>query len=83
MEEQSRGSGLLSAFFGISVAVMAASVYIGYDIYVNKNLLSKQHFVCTQIEQVGKNMDEVVCTQYTHQKYSKAAVAANSLMVQR
>jgi hypothetical protein len=83
MEEQSKGSTIVSALAGISVVGCIAGTYLGYDIFVNKTLLSKQHFVCTQIEQVGKNMDEVVCTQYTHQKYSKAAVTANTLLVQR
>lgn len=83
MEDQTKGSGILSALAGISVVGCIAGAYVGYDVFVNKNLLSKTHFVCTQIEQVGKNMDDVVCVQYTHQKFSKAAVAANSLMVQR
>jgi len=83
MEDQSKVSGIFSALAGISVVGCIAGAYVGYDVFVNKNLLSKDHYVCTQVEQVSKNMDDVICVQYTHQKYSKTAQAANALIVQR
>ena len=83
MEEQSKGSAILSMMAGVSVIMCGLAIYVGYDVFVNKNLLSKDQFVCTQVEQISKNLDDVVCVQYTHQKYSKAAIAANSLIVQR
>lgn len=48
------------------------------DTIMNKTTLNKNAFVCTQIEQIGKNMDDVVCVQYTHQKHYKQAVTLNS-----
>lgn len=39
--------------------------------------LSKQDFVCTKIEQVGKNLDDVNCVQYTHNKFYQETLAVN------
>jgi hypothetical protein len=61
---------------------MLATAGLGYvlgDMYLKSYNVSKSAFICTKIEQVGKNMDDVVCVQYTHQKHQKEAVALNKL----
>jgi hypothetical protein len=68
---------LTATVFMLSTAVLG---YMMFETYFNKVTVSKAQFICTKIEQVGKHMDEVVCTQYTHQKYSKEAVALNQLV---
>lgn len=83
MEGYSKGYKILSAMAGFSVVIGAVVVYMAYDIHVNKNLLSKDQFVCTQIEQMSRNLDDVVCVQYTHHKHSKAAMTVNSVFAQR
>jgi hypothetical protein len=83
MENQTKGSAFLSIISAVSVVGCAAAAYVAFDTYMTRIVLSKSHFICTQIEQVGKNMDDVVCTQYTAQKFAKQAVAANALLVQR
>lgn len=78
-EEETKGSNrvaILATTFMISTSVLG---YMMGETYLNKVALSKSQFICTKIEQVGKHMDDVVCTQYTHQKYSKEAVALNQL----
>lgn len=69
-------SSTILTFSGI--CFMLASIilaYFAYDRYQNTYQISKAGFICTKIEQVGKNMDEVRCVQYTAQKYSKEAIA--------
>jgi hypothetical protein len=83
MEEQSKGGIILNIVGITGVLMSAAAAYVAFDIYTSKVVLGKAQFICTQIEQVGKNMDDVICTQYTAQKYAKQAVAANSLVAQR
>lgn len=59
----------------VAVVLMGLSTA---DTVINKTTLNKNAFVCTKIEQVGKNMDNVVCVQYTHQKHYQNAVTLNS-----
>ena len=80
-EKESSVLGNLAAFVGVTCfAISIAGVYVAFDTYQNKYQLSKAHFICTKIEQVGKNMDDVVCTQYTNQKFAKEAVALNKTL---
>lgn len=77
-EKESNAFGMLMNMIGITcVAISVAGGYVAYDTYKNKYQLSKAQFICTKIEQVGKNMDDVICTQYTNQKFAKEAVALN------
>jgi Tfp pilus assembly protein PilN len=67
----------------VSVASIAAAVALSYLTFANWQTtyqISKAKFICTKIEQVGKNLDEVRCVQYTEQKFSKEAVALNQMM---
>jgi hypothetical protein len=62
----------------LSICTILASIvlaYFAYERYQNTYQISKAGFICTKIEQIGKNMDEVRCVQYTAQKYSKEAIA--------
>jgi hypothetical protein len=80
MNQEKDGSvlGTIATFVGLSCfAITIAGSYLAYNTYVSKYQLSKAQFICTKIEQVGKNMDDVICTQYTNQKYAKEAVALN------
>jgi hypothetical protein len=79
MEENERNTiGTIMNIIGVTcVALSVGGGYIAFDTYQNKYQLSKVQFICTKIEQVGKNMDDVICTQYTNQKYAKEAVALN------
>ena len=76
-EKQGAVTAILATTFMISTAVLG---YMMFETYYNKVTVSKVQFICTQIEQVGKHMDDVVCTQYTHQKHSKEAVALNQMV---
>ena len=79
MEENERNTiGTIMNIIGVTcVALSVGGGYIAFDTYQNKYQLSKAQFICTKIEQVGKNMDDVICTQYTNQKFAKEAVALN------
>ena len=57
-----------------SFALTGIGGVFAYEAYVNTYQISKAKFICTKIEQIGKNMDDVVCVQYTEQKFAKAAV---------
>jgi hypothetical protein len=83
MENQTKSSAVVGIVSVISFVGCLTAAYVAVDTYMTRIILSKSHFICTQIEQVGKNMDDVVCTQYTSQKFAKQAVAANALLVQR
>jgi hypothetical protein len=77
-ENESNTIGTIMNIIGVTcVALSVGGGYIAFDTYQNKYQLSKAQFICTKIEQVGKNMDDVICTQYTNQKYAKEAVALN------
>lgn len=64
----------------ITFVVLAfAQAYILVNEWQSIYKLHKAEFICTKIEQVGKNLDDVKCVQYTNQKYSKEAIAFNTL----
>ena len=77
VEVSSSSKGYVIA--GLFMCTTAALAYLVGSTTLDKYLLSKSAFICTKIEQVGKNMDDVVCVQYTHQKHQKEAVALNKL----
>ena len=76
VEVKSSKGYLIASVFMI---VTAALGYVLGDVYLKQYTISKASFVCTKIEQVGKNMDDVVCVQYTHQKHQQQAVALNKM----
>lgn len=63
-----------------SFALSGVGVVFGYEMYMSTYQISKAKFLCTKIEQVGKNMDDVVCVQYTEQKFAKSAVEQSRAM---
>lgn len=73
-----------SSKLGVTVVMLfvlcALQSFLLWDAFLNNVTVSKNQFVCTKIEQVGKNMDDVRCTQYTNQKFSKEAVALNNMV---
>lgn len=74
--EDSGSSSTAFTILGISfMLISVALAYLAYDRYMNTYQISKAGFICTKIEQIGKNMDDVRCVQYTDQKYSKEAIA--------
>lgn len=77
MENESRGSVLMGIITITCFCVSGALLFVAYDRYENTHALSKAQFICTKIEQIGKNMDDVMCVQYTNQKFYKEAVALN------
>lgn len=76
-EKQSSVTAILATTFMLSTSVLG---YMMFETYNNKVTVSKTQFICTKIEQVGKHMDDVRCTQYTLQKFSKEAIALNELI---
>ena len=77
MSTESSSKGYLIA--SVFIFATAALGYVLGDLYFKSYNISKSAFICTKIEQVGKNMDDVKCVQYTHQKHQKEAVALNKL----
>lgn len=67
---------ILATTFMVTTAALG---YVLFDYTWNANTLPKAAFICTKVEQVGKNLDDVRCVQYTHQKFYKEAVAMNTL----
>lgn len=67
---------LMAVFFFFTTSGLA---YIVGTTQMRTHTVSKARFVCTMIEQRGKNMDDVVCVQYTDQKFHKEVVAMNKL----
>lgn len=55
-------------------AVTGVGSVVAYETYMNTYQISKSKFICTKIEQIGKNMDDVICVQYTEQKFAKSAI---------
>jgi hypothetical protein len=55
-------------------ALTGVGSVVAYETYMNTYQISKAKFICTKIEQVGKNMDDVICVQYTEQKFAKSAI---------
>tara|TARA_B100002019_G_scaffold290396_1_gene308005 strand:- start:942 stop:1205 length:264 start_codon:yes stop_codon:yes gene_type:complete len=52
------------------------------DYYENHNI-NKDQFLCTKIEQIGKNVDDVACVQYTAQKYYPETMQLNSKLMKK
>ena len=76
MEEKNVNKvAIVATFFMVTTAALA---FVSFDSLVGKYQLSKANFICTKIEQVGKNLDDVRCVQYTSSKYSKEAVSLNN-----
>lgn len=76
-EIEQKGSNGVVIVATIFMILTAASGYVLFDLYFNKYQLSKSGFICTKIEQIGKNLDDVVCVQYTAQKHYQQAVSLN------
>ena len=76
-KQNSGAYAFLSIVGIISFVAAVALAYLSYGTYQNAYTLSKSQFICTKIEQLGKNMDNVTCVQYTSQKFYKEAVVLN------
>jgi hypothetical protein len=75
MEENSTNKlAIVTTFFMLTTAALA---FLTFDAYAGKYQISKANYICTKIEQVGKNLDDVRCVQYTVSKYSKEAISLN------
>ena len=79
-ENENKGSMFVNIVSVASIAAAVALSYLTFANWQNTYQISKAKFICTKIEQVGKNLDEVRCVQYTEQKFSKEAVALNQMM---
>ena len=76
VEENSTSKlAIVTTFFMLTTAALA---FLTFDAYAGKYQISKANYICTKIEQVGKNLDDVRCVQYTSSKYSKEAVSLNN-----
>ena len=64
----------------VFMVTTAASTYVLANQMMYTHQLNKSAFVCTKIEQIGKNLDDVRCVQYTQQKFYKEAVSLNSFV---
>lgn len=78
--KEAKSSNILSVVGGLSFVAAGALSYFAVMNYVQNITVSKSSFVCTKIEQIGKNMDDVRCVQYTHQKFSQDAVTLNMMV---
>jgi hypothetical protein len=75
VEENSTNKlAIVTTFFMLTTAALA---FLTFDAYAGKYQISKANYICTKIEQVGKNLDDVRCVQYTVSKYSKEAISLN------
>ena len=80
VQENKPSNGAIMSLIGVVCFVVAiAQAYILFEQYKGTYQISKVQFICTKVEQVGKNLDDVKCVQYTNQKYSKEAIAFNTL----
>jgi hypothetical protein len=77
IENDTKSYNVIATMAAVFMMITAVSGYVLFDYYFNKYQLSKNSFVCTQIEQVGKNLDDVICVQYTSQRYYQQAVSLN------
>ena len=73
-ENKTNKVAIVATFFMVTTAALA---FVSFDSFVGKYQLNKASFICTKIEQVGKNLDDVRCVQYTSTKYSKEAISLN------
>lgn len=72
--ERSYSSALAAVVF---IVISCALTFITVSTYSANHVLAKPEFICTKVEQVGKNLDDVACIQYTHQKIYNETVALN------
>lgn len=77
--EENKANSTIAILATTFMVTTAALGYVLFERTWNANNLPKTTFICTKVEQVGKNLDDVRCVQYTHQKFYKDAVAMNSL----
>jgi UDP-N-acetylmuramyl pentapeptide phosphotransferase/UDP-N-acetylglucosamine-1-phosphate transferase len=75
-----KSSNIFSFIGGLSFVAAVALSYFAISNFIQNITVSKTSFVCTKIEQIGKNMDDVRCVQYTHQKFSQDAVTLNMMV---
>lgn len=80
MENENNSSMIVNVVAVVSMAAAVGLSYLSFMNWQNAYSISKANFICTKIEQVGKNLDDVICVQYTNQKFSKEAVALNQMM---
>lgn len=80
MENENNGSMIVNVVAVVSMIAAVGLSYLSFMNWQNAYSISKANFICTKIEQVGKNLDDVICVQYTNQKFSKEAVALNQMM---
>ena len=80
MENENNSSVIVNIVAVVSMAAAVGLSYLSFMNWQNAYSISKANFICTKIEQVGKNLDDVICVQYTNQKFSKEAVALNQMM---
>jgi len=76
--EDKKSSSTLATITTVFMVSTAALAYVSFELFFNQYQVSKSNFICTKIEQVGKNLDDVRCVQYTSSKYSKEAISLNS-----
>ena len=65
---------MLNVMIIATFAITGVGSVVAYETYMNTYQISKSKFICTKIEQIGKNMDDVICVQYTEQKFAKSAI---------
>ena len=80
MENENNSSVIVNVVAVVSMAAAVGLSYLSFMNWQNAYSISKANFICTKIQQVGKNLDDVICVQYTNQKFSKEAVALNQMM---
>ena len=80
MENENNSSMIVNVVAVVSMIAAVGLSYLSFMNWQNAYSISKVNFICTKIEQVGKNLDDVICVQYTNQKFSKEAVALNQMM---
>jgi hypothetical protein len=74
-------SSNIFGILGVTTFVIAGALTYFTFVDLTRNInISKAQFVCTKIEQIGKNMDDVRCVQYTDQKFSQEAVTLNMMV---
>ena len=80
MKNENNSSVIVNIVAVVSMAAAVGLSYLSFMNWQNAYSISKTQFICTKIEQIGKNLDDVICVQYTNQKFSKEAVALNQMM---
>ena len=73
MENENRSSMFINFVAVVSIASAVGLSYLSFMNWQNAYSISKAQFICTKIQQVGKNLDDVICVQYTNQKFQECA----------